>query len=133
MKKTLILLLFIFLCLSAFSQKNSELTGAWEMTYQMFTTSDTTTERTHFEHPSIKVLSKGYFAFCAESGRGHTGKYYYDGKTYTEAIKYGYNPDMVNTTNEFKSKLDGDTWHISGKLTLSGREVKLKETWKRID
>ena len=121
------------LCLSTYSQKNSELAGAWEMTYQKFTINDTITERTHFDNPSIKVLSNGYFAFCAESGRGHTGKYYYDGKIYTEVIRYGYNPELVSQTNEFKSKLQGDTWHIEGIITLNGRDILLIETWHRLD
>ncbi|MBL7111574.1 MAG: hypothetical protein ISS19_06505 [Bacteroidales bacterium] len=133
MKKLFIIPALLFIILSCYCQKNNELAGAWEMKYQNFVTPDTSVERTQFENPSIKVLSKGYFSFCAESGRGHTGKYYYDGKTYTEVVKYGYNQELVNQTNEFKSKLEGDKWHITGKIMLNGRDVELEETWQRID
>jgi hypothetical protein len=133
MKKTFIFISLLFIYITVFSQKNSELIGAWEMTYQNFTTSDTSIARTYFEHPSIKVLSKGYFTFCAESGRGHTGKYYYDGKTYTEVIKYSYYQSLVSQTTEFKSKIENSKWYIEGTIMLDGNEVKLVETWQRID
>jgi len=134
MKKTILYsILILFISIAGNAQKNNELAGAWEMTYQLFTTADTTVERTEFLHPSIKVLSTGYFSYCAESGRGHTGKYYYDGKTYTEVVKYGYNAEMVGQTNDFKSKLEDGEWHISGTIILNEREVKLAEKWKRID
>jgi len=133
MKKILILFALVFISYSGFCQNDSDLAGAWEMTYQKFVIDDTITERTQFDHPSIKVLSNVYFSFCAESGRGHTGKYYYNGKFYTEVIKYGYNQELVNQTNEFKSKVDEDKWYITGEITLNGRPVKLEETWQRLD
>ena len=133
MKKILILFTLILFSISVYCQKNSQLAGAWEMIYQQWGTADTTVERTHFEHPSIKVLSEKYFSFCAESGRGHSGKYFYDGKTYTETIKFSYNQSLINQTTEFKSKIEDNNWHIEGLFIVDDREVLLKETWQRLD
>jgi hypothetical protein len=133
MKKILLFFPLILICLSSYSQKDSELSGAWEMTYQGYVTADTSYERTQFEHPSVKVLSKKCFSFCAESGRGHTGTYFYDGKIYKEVIKYSYNQSLVDQTTEFKSKIEDNKWQIEGTIMIDGHEVELEETWQRID
>jgi hypothetical protein len=123
---------------SVLSQNSDELQGAWEIIYQKLTYPDTTLENTQFANPSVKILTKKHVAFGHQSSDGESisgggGTYSYDGKTYIEHIKYHGYSSLVGKSIEFKSKLDGDKWTISGVIPGDGEKIHLKEIRKRIE
>ena len=122
---------------SVLSQNSDELQGAWEIIYQEIAYPDTTLTTTQWDSPTVKIFTKKHFAFGhlmddGELGAGG-GTYSYDGKIYTEHVKYHGYALVVGKSIKFKSKLDGDKWTISGTLPGENGEVHLTEIWKRID
>ena len=124
---------------SVLSQNSDELQGAWECIYTKYVFPDSISETTHFEHPSVKILTMNHFAFGSlwsdgESVSAGGGKYSYEGKTYIEHVKYHTFSSAIGKSLEFKSKLEGDKWTITGVVPGSdGEKIQLKETWKRIE
>ena len=139
--KKLIFIASVFLILgttSVLSQNSNELQGAWEIIYAEYVYPDTTIENTQFANPSVKILTKEHFAFGFQANSGESitaggGKYSYNGETYTEHIKYHIASSVVGKSIEFKSKLEGDKWTISGSLPGDDGDLNLKEIWKRIE
>ena len=139
--KKLIFIACLFLMLgttSVLSQNSDKLQGAWEIVYTKYVYPDTTIENTQFTNPSVKILTKEHFAFGYQTSDGESitaggGKYSYNGKTYIEHIIYHIYPLIVGKSIEFKSMLEGDKWTISGVLPGDDGDLKMKETWKRIE
>ena len=139
--KKLIIIASIFLILGTtrvLSQNSDDLVGAWEINYSEYVYPDTTIENTQFANPSVKLLTKKYFAFGFQTSDGESvtaggGKYSYNGETYTEHLRYHVYSPAVGKSIEFKSELEGDKWTIKGVMQIDGEDVKLKEIWKRIE
>lgn len=142
MKKPLVLVIALLMIgtTNVLCQNSNELQGAWEITYleYVYTALNDTLYETEFVNPSVKLITKKHFAFGHLNYDGKSfsaggGEYSYDGRTYTEHIKYHSHGPAVGTSVEFKSKLEGDTWTISGALQGDEGEILLKEIWKRIE
>ena len=123
---------------SVLCQNSDDLVGAWQINYSEYVYPDTTIENTQFANPSIKLLTKKRFAFGFQDNNGESitaggGKYSYNGETYTEHIKYHIASSIVGISIEFKSKLEGDKWTISGVLPMDEGNTKMREIWKRIE
>ncbi len=112
------------------------LQGAWEITYSKFVSPDTTVEKTQFDKPTVKLLTKKHFAFGNQSGTnkvwGGGGEYTYDGDIYTEYIKYHGASNYDGQSFKFKSTLKGDLWTISITVKNDTLNIESTETWKRI-
>jgi hypothetical protein len=111
--------------------------GAWEITYSKYVYPDSTDENTHFDNPSVKILTKKHFSFGSQAGEnriiGGGGEYVFGDATYTENVKYHAYSDLVGRTVTFKSTFKDDLWTISGTLTTDSLKVELTEIWKRIE
>ena len=112
--------------------KEYPLQGAWEITYTKSILPDTTFEKTQFDNPTVKLLTKKHFAFGNQSGEnkiwGGGGDYTYTGDTYTENIIYHGVSAHVGHRVKFKSTLKDNLWTIS----IDTLNMKSLETWKRI-
>jgi hypothetical protein len=110
--------------------KENPLQGAWEITNTKYVTPDTTIEKSQFDNPTVKLLTKKHFAFGSQSGEnkiwGGGGEYSLVGDTYTEIVKYHGISKAVGMTVKYKSTLDGDLW------TITRLDMNATETWKRI-
>ena len=123
---------------SVLCQNSDQLQGAWEIIYTEYAFPDTTTITTQFDNPTVKLLTKKHFAFGnlasdGESVRGGGGTYSFDGKTYTEHVKYHIYTQVIGKSIKLESKLKGDKWTIKGVVPGDNGEVHLKEIWKRIE
>ena len=125
---------------SVSSQNSDDLVGAWEIHYleHVLTAFNDTLYETEFVNPSVKILTKKHFAFGhltdnRESISAGGGEYSYNGKIYTEHIKYHTHTSAVGISIEFKSKLEGDKWTILGMIPTDDGDVKTKEIWQRIE
>jgi hypothetical protein len=129
--------LLILSITSVYSQESNKLEGVWKMIYLKHVSADTSIENSQFVNSSFKIFTEKYFSLCSLSEDnqfgGHFGEYSYDGKTYTENIKYSSYKPLIGQSSKFKSKMDGDKWMIEGVLEVEGEEYKLKETWQRIE
>ena len=139
MKKltVLIITLLILSITSVYSQESDKLEGVWKLIYHKHVTSDTSIEHSQFVNSSFKIFTEKHFSFSTLSEDnqfgGHFGKYSYDGETYTEHMKYSSYKPLMGQSVRFKSKMDGDKWTIEGVIMIEGEELKLKETWQRIE
>jgi len=123
---------------SVLCQNSDKLQGAWEIIYAEYIYPDTTIENTQFANPSVKLLTEKHFAFGFQDNNGESitaggGEYSYNGETYTEHIKYHIASSIVGISIEFKSKLEGDKWTVSGVLPMDEGNTKMREIWKRIE
>ncbi len=129
--------LLILSITSVYSQESNKLEGVWKMIYHKHVTADTSVENSQFVNSSFKIFTEKHFSLSSLSEDnqfgGHFGKYSYDGKTYTEHIKYSSYKPLIGQSTKFKSKMDGDKWMIEGVFEVEGEEFKMKETWQRIE
>lgn len=86
----------------------------------------------------IKIISGGHFIFVAyDSEKGEVlgtggGTYILNGSSYAEHVDFGerISPGVVGKDQQFKVKIDGDTFVQAGTLS-NGKD--LLETWKRVN
>lgn len=138
MKKSIIISAVLLLAgiPSLFAQQEGDLQGAWKLTYQKFTTPDTTIEITEFPMAQVKIFTKKYFSLSTldenNQFNGHYGTYTCDGNVYTENIEYSSIPDFMGHSYEFDTSLEGDLWTIKGEFVFNGQEIKLVEKWAKM-
>ena len=122
---------------NSYCQESGKLEGVWKIIYSKVERPDTITERTAFENPSYKIFTKKHFSLSGlledTEFYGHLGKYSYDGKTYTEHIKYSFGKSMMGQSIKFKSSMEGDKWTIEREGEYEGEKLKMKETWQRVE
>lgn len=106
---------------------------------------------------SIKVITKGHFAFVGEEERGRMemktaadslrafrtmnsggGTYTLTGNSYTEKLEYFTDPAYVGTSLTFSCRTEGDRFYQTGAFPIfeNGRKVrdaKLEEVWRRVE
>ena len=139
MKKLTVLTvaLLMFGMASSFCQESDKLEGVWKIIYQKMENPDTIIERSQFVNSSYKIFTKKHFSLSRQGEDneffGHFGKYSYDGETYTEHIEFSSYESVVGQSLKFKSKILGDKWTIDGVFEIEGEEMKLKETWQRVE
>ena len=136
MKKLVLILLgfIVILSIGCSTSKNDSnenpLIGAWVITSSKYVSQDTTIDKTTFENPTVKLLTKKHFAFGSQSGEnkvwGGGGEYSLVGDTYSETVKYHGVSQAIGMTVKYKSTLNGDIW------TISRLDMNATETWKRI-
>jgi hypothetical protein len=117
----------------AFAEEGSDLEGAWEFVSGTFTDANGTGEMTAKDRTALKVVTGEHFSIVARQPDGtfaHAGRCKTEGDKYTEQVEWGTDPDLVGKTYTFESKVDGDTWTISGKMENLG--LTLKEVWHRV-
>jgi hypothetical protein len=133
-KRVTFLILMTWMVASAgLAGEQSKLEGAWEFVSGTFTTADGTTEQTAADRSALKVLTATHFSIVGRDpghSFAHAGRYRLEGDEYTEHIGVAINPDVEGRSYTFDSKLDGDTWEISGRMVNLG--VELSEVWRRV-
>jgi hypothetical protein len=147
-------ILFSLLPILVYAQNAVKLQGAWEMISQTEDGRD---------HPipgrQIKLLTGTHYTWVRQDKKlveellakrtQHdsisayqdafgAGTYKVVGNTYTETTEFFYAPQYIGKSVEFKFKLDGDRWYISGHYShFEGgkkiNEVRLDQVWKRIE
>jgi hypothetical protein len=149
---TAILLLLLPILINA--QKSVKLEGTWQLVSQTENGMDHPIEGRH-----IKLLTKSHYSW-ARQDKKHlvdllsketqhdsitayhdayaAGTYKVSGDKYIETAEFFYAPEYIGKPVEFKFKLEGDRWYISGHFShYNGDkkidEVKLDQVWKRID
>ncbi|MHA2030731.1 MAG: DUF4488 domain-containing protein [Candidatus Kariarchaeaceae archaeon] len=132
-----ILALLILSITSVYSQQTDKLEGVWKLIYQKQVTPETSIEHSQFVNSVFKIFTEKHFSLSRldEDNQfgGHFGKYSYDSETYTEHIKYSSFVLLMGQSVKFKSKISGDKWTIEGVIEIEGEELKLKETWQRVE
>jgi hypothetical protein len=111
----------------------SKLEGSWEFVSGTFTTSEGTSKVTAEDRKAIKVLSATHFSMVGHAGDykfGHAGRYTLKDGEYTEYMDVATSPDIEGRPYTFESKVEGDTWRISGKMENLG--LSLEEVWRRV-
>jgi len=114
----------------------NELQGVWKMTYAKLVYPDTTLEYMDPEPASHKLLTDTHFAFGFQTDTmtlAGGGTYNFDGETYSETIVYHSFPENIGLTIDFDVQLEGNTWHHTGTIQTSTGNVKLEETWVRVE
>jgi hypothetical protein len=91
----------------------------------------------------IKLITKTYFiSIDQDTSKKEAvyscGKYAFDGKIYTETIECFKNPKFIGHSISYKSKLNGNTWELSGTYKLkewgvSDHNYEAYELWKKIE
>jgi uncharacterized protein YxeA len=148
-----IILLFL-LSASTYAQKSVKLQGTWQLVSQ------TENGKEHpFSGRQIKLLTKTHYSWAHQDkkqveellakGTPHdtivayhdayaSGTYKVIGDKYIETTEFFHAPQYIGKSVEFKFKLEGDIWTISGHYSHyeGGKkidEVQLDQVWKRID
>jgi len=154
LQRIITVILFFLLPTLIHSQKSVKLQGTWELVSQTENGMDHPIEGRH-----IKLLTKSHYSWARQDkkhlvdllskGTQHdsitayhdayaTGTYKVVGDKYIETTEFFYAPQYIGKSVEFKFKLDGDTWTISGHFSHYNSdkkidEVQLDQVWKRID
>jgi hypothetical protein len=91
--------------------------------------------RTAYKH----VTPTHFFVLNVDSAGlaeyAHGGPYTLSGGTYVESIKQGVGPTfeaLRGLKGEFQCSMDGDRWHIVGKVAGAAGEGNIDETWRRV-
>ncbi len=147
-------ILISFLPALVHAQDSLKLQGTWELVSQ---------KENGLDHPivgrQIKLLTATHYAW-ARQDKKHSeellakgtqrdsieafedafgaGTYKVVGDTYIETTEFFYAPQYIGKSVEFKFKLEGGLWYISGHFSHyeAGKkidEVSLDQVWKRID
>ena len=131
-------MIIVFACSSPKAEvQENPYEGAWVQTYIKYGRPDSIIERTQFENPDIKLLTKKHYAFGHQSGEneiyGGGGEYSFKEDTFISYPKYHTSSGVVGKTVVWKSKIEGDLWTIST-VIIRKDSVKIERTqiWKRI-
>jgi len=85
---------------------------------------------------AVKILTRDRFAFGDQQGTemfAGGGRYEWEEGVYRETVEYHWMPDLVGKTLEFDCRLDGDLWYHTGTFRFGGRDLVIREVWRRLD
>jgi hypothetical protein len=117
------------------NQSSQDIVGTWEFVSGKQTNADgTTVELTASDLRSVKILNETYFSVTTRNADGsfrHTnlGPYRIQGDLYTETLEYSTNPEWMGGTEVYKSRVEGDLWHIDN---VGHTYPKWGEVWRRV-
>jgi hypothetical protein len=118
----------------AFGGDAAPLEGTWKFVSGTFTSSEGTSHVTAEDRIAFKVITRTHYSIVGHAGDyrfGHCGPYTLKDGKYTEHVAVATNPDLDGRSYTFDSKIDGDTWQISG--TMENIDHTLEEVWQRVE
>jgi|BarGraIncu00222A_1022003.scaffolds.fasta_scaffold72961_1 hypothetical protein len=154
LQRIIIVILLLILPALINAQKSVKLQGTWELVSQTENGKDHPIEGRH-----IKLLTKSHYSWARQDRKQveellakgtqrdsivayhdayATGTYKVVGDKYIETAEFFYAPQYIGKSVEFKFKLEGNRWYISGHFSHYDKdkkidEVQLDQVWKRID
>jgi hypothetical protein len=154
-----IIIVFFFTLLSCDTEKKNPIEGTWELVSAKYIMGDSTSEYSQKDLHSIKIITKGHFAFLTQIGdrpkftkMGNDaemllaartfgaggGTYTLEGDTYTEHIQFFLEPNFIDMSIPFKVKVEDNQLIQTGTMPLKSagfrnQDSELYEVYKRIE
>ena len=111
------------------------LVGTWKMTSMKVDGQPNDLPDSSVTYKHVTPAGFVWLSFRKDTGvmyRSAGGTYALRGDSYTEKIEYGMGDDfdvVKNASHAFTCRIEGDTWHHSGKLSNG---VSIDEQWVRV-
>ena len=121
---------------SSKTESSNPIMGTWQLdSYKYYSTASSFTMVTP-DRPHIKLITENMFLWATydattkQTLESAGGTYTLEGENYIESIDFGYRmDDFLGTKSNFKIKVEGDMFFLSG--MLSGG-LKIEEIWQKV-
>ena len=113
----------------------SALVGTWKMTSMKVNGEKSDLPDVSVTYKHVTPAGFVWLSYAKDTGkvfRAAGGSYTLVGDAYTEKIEYGMSDDfdtIKNASHAFTCRIEGDTWHHSGKLANG---TAIDEVWTRV-